>query len=76
MDVPIHHLLRQLRDTGWSWREIAVAYPELGLDPADDYDAVAAAARLDVVRPEAVPARRRPRRVPHRHVSRCAGSSR
>ena len=49
MDVPIHHLLRQLRDTGWGWQEIAVAFPELGLDPAVDYDAIATAALRDVI---------------------------
>ena len=49
MDVPIHHLIRQLRDTGWGWQEIAVAFPELGLDPKVDYDAIAAAARRDVI---------------------------
>lgn len=56
MDVPLHHLLRQLRDTGWGWGEIAVAFPDLGLDPEVDYDAIAAAATRDVVRP----AHRRP----------------
>ena len=50
MDVPLHHLLRQLRDAGMAWREIAVALPELGLDPAVDYDALAAAAAGHVVR--------------------------
>lgn len=49
MDLPINHLLRQLRDTGWDWNEIAVAFPELGLDPEVDYDAIAAAALRDVI---------------------------
>ena len=49
MDVPIHHLLRQLRDTGWGWQEIAVSFPELGLDGAVDYAAIAAAALADVI---------------------------
>jgi hypothetical protein len=50
MDVPLHHLLRQLRDAGMGWREIAVAFPDLGLDPAVDYDALAAAAARHVIR--------------------------
>ena len=75
MDVPIHHLLRQLRDTGWGWREIAVAFPSLGLDPGVDYDAVAASARRDVTRAAARPApdaRQCPYGAPRRMSGRVA----
>jgi hypothetical protein len=56
MDVHIHHLLRQLRDTGWNWHEIAVAFPELGLDPAVDYAALANAALQEVIPAATAPA--------------------
>jgi hypothetical protein len=50
MDIPLHHLLRQLRDEGWSWHDIAIAFPHLGLDPAVDHDAMASAAARHVIR--------------------------
>jgi hypothetical protein len=75
MDVPIHHLLRQLRDTGWGWQEIAVAFPELGLDPAADYDGIAAAARRYVTPAATAPevSAFRPVAPPSAHRRRPAG---